>query len=130
MLDAGLIHPSSFIFPLSSFLFVYFHCARCNPERRPLITHTLTTTTTAIAITDTVNAVAPPQLKSLTSWKIVIVATVVPGVNKKMMTESVVTARTDAGAKPVGVEPSITQFALSVGKVKYHTAEPSHKIFP
>ena len=31
-------------------------------------------------MTEMVNAVAPPQLKSFTSWKIVIVATVVAGV--------------------------------------------------
>jgi hypothetical protein len=39
-----------------------------------------TTASTAIPTTDTVNAVAPPQSKSFTSWKILIVATVVPGV--------------------------------------------------
>ena len=77
------------------------HCVRCNPTRRPLIVHTTTSTSIATPTTDTVNAVAPPHIKSFTSWKILIVATVVLGVNRKITTDKVVTARTNAVTKPV-----------------------------
>jgi len=53
----------------------------------------------------TVKAVARPKFRSFTSWKILIVATVLLGVNRKMTTESVVTARTNVVTNPTRSDP-------------------------
>src|SRR5256885_16956679 len=60
---------------------------------------------TAMPTSPTVNAAAPPQSKSFTSWKMVIVAVVERGVNRKITTESVVTARTNVVTKPTWTDP-------------------------
>src|SRR5262245_55406976 len=78
--------------------------------RRPARKETAAIARTASTITETVKAAAPPQLKSLTSWKIVIVATVVDGVKRKIRTERVVIARTKEVVSPV------TNGPRSIGK--------------